>query len=101
MKLFQFTPFPPGGFPYEQTFNGKTYKWPDEGLDIEQQSARILQFRRANRVPRRTLAEVIEDLSEFTCARLGNDPTWCGNGRRTAKVQRVERRGCGGCGARV
>jgi len=101
MKLFAFTPFPPGGFPYEQVFKRIIYKFPDEGLDIEQQSGRILKFRRANGLPRATLAETLEDLNIFTCARLGNDPKWCGNGPRVAKAQNVQSHGCRGCGARV
>jgi len=101
MKLYSFNPFPPGGFPYSQVFKGVTYKFPDEGLDIQQQTARILKFRRANGVPRATFDETLEDLNEFTCARLGNDPRWCGDGRRVAQVQRVQSAGCKGCGAVV
>jgi hypothetical protein len=99
MKLFSFTPFPPGGFPYSQVFKGVNYSFPDEGLDIPQQTARILKFRKANGLPRATFDETLEDLNVFTCNRLGNDQRWCGNGPRVASVQRVQSSGCKGCGA--
>lgn len=103
MKLYSFSPFPPGAYPYEQVFNGKIYKFPDMGLNIEQQALKIQQFRAANGIPRSTLAETIEDLNEFTCARLGNDPKWCGDGKRAVSkiAQRTQRRGCAGCGTRL
>jgi hypothetical protein len=99
MKLYQFTPFPPGSFPYSQVWKGVEYKFPDEGLDIQTQAARILKFRRANGLPGATFDETLDDLNVYTCQRLGNDPKWCGDGQRVAQVQKVQSRGCGGCGA--
>lgn len=102
MKLIQFTPFPPGSFPYSQTFKGVTYNWIDEGLDIESQAARILKFRRANGVPRASFDETLEDLNIFTCARLGNDPRWCGDSTKNHPLpQKASSGGCKGCGAHL
>jgi len=102
MKLFQFTPFPPGSYPYSQVWKGIEYKFPDVGLDIQGQTQIILKFRRANGIPRATFDETLEDLNVFTCQRLGNDSRWCSqDGLGIARVQNVQSSGCRGCGARV
>lgn len=100
-KLISFSgSFPPGGYPYEQTVKGVTYKFPDIGLDITSQSQKISSFRKQNGFPRATLEETVEDVNLFTCLRLGCDPRFCSDGvTKQATVQKVERRGCSSCGA--
>jgi hypothetical protein len=99
MRLFSYTPFPPGEFPYSQVVNGVEYKFPAEGLDIYTQAMRVLKFRVANKVPKASIGEVLSDIDTFTCQRLGNDKRWCGENGKAAQVQKVQSRGCGGCGA--
>jgi hypothetical protein len=100
MKLFSFLPFPPGGFAYVQDFNGTKYNFPDIGLDISGQARLILKFRKANGLARASFDEALSDLNEFTCARLGNNSRWCGDGN-TATMPKVEQKGCGSCGAPI
>jgi len=101
-KLISWTPFPPGAFPYEQTVKGVVYKWPDVGLDLASQAQKIASFRKANNLPRASLDEVVSDLSEYTCQRLGFDSRWCSDGSTpTQAIQHVERRGCATCGAKL
>jgi hypothetical protein len=101
MKLFTFNPFPPGGFPFEQSVNGKIYKWPDVGLDIISQARKIVEFRKANGLPNSDVSAMVSELSEYTCQRLGQDPRFCGDGsqRNTAQVQQSQQGGCRTCGA--
>lgn len=103
MKLFTFSPFAPGGYPYEQSVNGKIYRWPDVGLDMVSQARKIAEFRRANGLPNSDVNAMVSELSEYTCARLGNDPRFCGDGsqRQTAQVQQAQKGGCSTCGAKV
>ena len=101
MKLSYFTPFPPGEFPYSQTVKGITYNFPSEGLDINTQATRVQKFRAKNGFPRSTFDETLDDISEYTCQRLGNNPKWCGDSTRNAPTPKVQSGKCGGCGAPV
>lgn len=101
-KLIALTPFPPGAFPYSQTVNGVTYKWPDVGLDLVSQAQKISSFRKANNLPRASLDDSIEDLNIYTCQRLGCDPRWCDDGvTKQVHIQTNTGGGCRTCGVRI
>lgn len=71
---------PPGGWIYvqEYTDNGvkKSKRWVYFG-PISIAAGEIADFRKGNNIPRATIEEVIQDVEEYTCQRLGNDPTYC------------------------
>jgi hypothetical protein len=101
-KLIAFTPFPPGSFPFKETHNGITYDFPDVGLDIQMQSAKIASFRKANGFPRASLSEATEDLNVYTCRRLGCDPRFCSDGTQPVAIMSFpQSKGCRSCGAKV
>lgn len=93
--------FPPGGYPFFQPETDYKFK----GMtDFETQARLISAHRKGNNLARSTLAECLEDLDAYTCARIGNDPRFCytmtPNQRPTAAVVRSVQAKCGGCGAR-
>jgi hypothetical protein len=63
---------PPGQFPFKD--QGVFFKG---DCDFPTQVHRVMSFRKANTWPRSSYAEVAEDLSVYTCARLGGDPSFC------------------------
>ena len=69
------SPMPPGQFPYVEP-GSPTTSWPGDS-DFPSQCQKIISFRKANKKPRASYAEVAEDLSAYTCQRLGGDPRWC------------------------
>lgn len=101
-RLVAFTPFPPGSFPYSQSYGGKTYNFPDIGLDIKGQALVISRFRKANGLPRPSLSESLDDLNVFTCQRIGCDPRFCSDGTRPQAVF-IQQTGkpCATCGAKL
>ncbi len=99
MKLISLTTLPPGGFVYSQDLNGKLYDFPDIGLDVRSQTNVILNFRKVNGAPRATFDETLDDLVNFTCGRLGNNPRFCSDGSENLK--QFGNRGCSSCGIQV
>ena len=66
---------PPGNFCYEQT-TGIRYSFRAD-VGIEQLVKAVSAFRIANHLPRGSLAETLEDVDRYNCARLGNNPDYC------------------------
>lgn len=66
---------PPGGYPYEQTV-GIPRKFPSQPM-IEAQAQLVSSFRKANGLPRSSVKESLEDVDQYTCARLGCMPGFC------------------------
>lgn len=60
-------------------------------------------FRKANNLPRATLAECMADEEAYSCARLGNNRQFVYNDDKTQDevVQSFKPAPCGGCGARI
>jgi hypothetical protein len=78
------------------------YKFPDIGLDINEQAKLIASFRKSNAFPRATFTEAFDDLNLYTCQRLGCDPQYCSDGTSTTSAPlQVRSSGCGSCGAKV
>jgi len=75
--LRSYTPFPPGEFLYEQKYPGGVMLFKGDGLSMEQQAKRVVDFRKGNQLDRATLSQTIEDISIFTCTRLGGMTKWC------------------------
>lgn len=105
MPLLTTNALPPGGWVYEQTKEGLPFKQFREMGPYKDFLQGILSVRTANVLPGATLAEVDADVQNFTCARLGNDPRWCGVGSgpvtqpTAATFYAVSPVGnCGGCG---
>jgi len=93
------TEFPSGGFVYSQDFNGVRYDFPDIGLNLMQQAQEVWKFRKANKTTRASYQESIDDISIYTCARLGCNSRWCSDG--SIPIMVVTGRGCSSCGASV
>ena len=74
MPLKSFTTLPPGGFSYTQPETKMTFR---QYLPIREQANLVLDHRKANTLPRATYNEVVDDIEEWTCLRLNNDPEWC------------------------
>jgi hypothetical protein len=78
MKAFRLRSYetnPPGGFPYVQP-DPKSHSFSAQP-QIEFQARIVLSYRNSNGLPRSTYAECIEDIDRYTCARMGNNPTYC------------------------
>lgn len=75
--LRAYNPFPPGGFIYEQPYPGGIQPFNNSGFSITQQAAEVLTFRKGNSLPGATMAQVIQDISIYTCIRLGGMTQWC------------------------
>lgn len=82
---------PNGGYPYYQ--NGRKFS---PMVSFAFQVSEILTFRKDNNLPRATLADVDEDLNNFTCDR---DPKLCYDSN-AARVESTYRKtsGCSSCG---
>lgn len=96
-KLLVHTPFPPGEYPYEQT-QGIYQRFNGDGLSIEQQAQRVLDFRRGNTLERRILAECIQDIDAYTCARLNNNPQFVVDSDAPVYVEVRPTGSCATCG---
>jgi hypothetical protein len=96
--LIQYSPFPPGQFPYVQSEGIQKKFFGD--CDIHEQAKRVYSFRKGNSLPRATYDEALEDIDCATCKRLGNDPHYCYDtdvGYQTIHPP-VGKRGCATCG---
>lgn len=104
LYLISVTRMPPGQFPYVEP-GEPTMRFPGD-CDFPTQCQRILNFRKANSKPRAAYAEVAEDLSAYTCQRLGGDSRWCRDSESksfTEATPSVAQRhtGCATCGGRA
>lgn len=107
-RLKRLSPFPSGEFSYSQLesfsagqWSGKVlHSWEGGGLSLEQMARlNVLPFRTLNHLARATLAETIDDINLFTCARLGNNPRYCSDGSQQVQVQASGGGGC--CGVKL
>lgn len=107
-RLIRLTPFVPGEYPYEQRaayqdgqWTGDIlHSWSGGGFSIEQQArSNVLPFRQKNGIARASLAETVDDINLFTCARLGNNKRYCSDGSPQVNVQTSSGGGC--CGAKI
>jgi hypothetical protein len=64
----------PGNYYYVQT--EPYFKTPANPL-VEEPAKSLSSFRIANKLPRASLAESLEDVIFFTCARLQNNESYC------------------------
>jgi hypothetical protein len=87
---------------YQQT-QGISHKFPGSGLSIEQQAKNVLAFRQANKQERATIEEVIQDIDEQTCLRLGCLPQFCYDTDKpfSAPPTVAKKGGCGSCGLKA
>lgn len=98
-RLLRYSPQPPGQFVYDQDWQGKKYHFDAQGLTIRQFAETIIvPFRQANGIPRASIAEAVQDVDYFTCARLNNEG--CYDSNQVPGVSE-NKGGCGGCGAPV
>jgi hypothetical protein len=74
MPLKTITNFPPGGFTYTQPETKMEFR---QYLPLRDQAAAVADHRKANALPRATLSEAMQDIENWTCQRLNNDPEWC------------------------
>lgn len=75
--LRTYSPFPPGEFVYDQPLPVGVQKFTGDGLSMDQQAKRVLAFRLGNKLPGASLTQVVQDISIFTCVRLGGMTQWC------------------------
>lgn len=104
MRLINIRAFAPGGYVYvEPAFGNQPEQlFKAESYDLKQQAKIVLQFRLANKRPRATLEETMEDIDIYTCQRLGGHKRWCRDSNKTYVEHhpQVVPRGCGTCGHR-
>lgn len=67
---------PPGEFWYRQTFPKGVKQW-GSTPEMRALGRKVANFRTANGLPRDSFAEALEDIDQFTCNRLGNNPRYC------------------------
>lgn len=73
-RLRTYDQVPPGGFRYQQ--NGpKPRKFGPEP-SIQNLSQQVASYRKANKLERPGIADVLIDVDRQNAARLGNDPRW-------------------------
>lgn len=75
MWLKNYNVNPPGNFMYEQG-QGIHHRFRPNPV-IEQLVKEVSEFRIANHLPRASLAETLEDVDRYQCARLNNSENWC------------------------
>lgn len=101
LRSYELTP--PGGYVYEQT-EGIYRKFPSVPM-VEDQARSVSSFRKANGLPRPSVAEALRDIDRQTCARLGNSLAWCipSDGQTVAlnASNPIIAPPCQGCGAPV
>jgi hypothetical protein len=106
MPLLTTNNLPPGGWVYEQSKGGLPFKQFKSMGPFKDFLLGILSVRTANVLPGATLPEVDADVQAYTCARIGNDPRFCGAGSGVVTQPPSESTfyavtpsgGCGGCG---
>jgi hypothetical protein len=106
ISLTNLTQFPPGGYRYREV--ALNWEMPQAiamlGLD---DAVKALQMVRAQN-PASGLsplyADCLEAVQRYTCARLNNDPRWCGlppaEAQKIDRSQAVSGRRCHSCGRR-
>lgn len=94
---------PPGGYPYEQT-GTPSRRFPAEPM-LEAQARNVQAFRKGNNLPRSSYQECIQDVDQYQCARLGNNPKFCINCETSPGMALAENAPgiapCATCGAKV
>lgn len=106
LHLVKVTPMPPGQFPYQQPAPLARY-FPGD-CDFWTQVDHVSQYRSANKLDRPGKEEVAQDISLYTCQRLGGDKRFCREadaqlyaGTAPAAVRVVKQKSGGCCGAHV
>jgi uncharacterized protein (UPF0218 family) len=86
MPLKTVNKLPPGGWVYDQKGpDGKVIKKFKSMSPFKEACLEIQRFRQNNSHPRTDLSEVMDDVEEFQCARLGYDPSVCVSKKKTAR----------------
>lgn len=88
MRLLDIKTLPPGGFSYIQAETGKHFPGM---VGFSEQVAAITAYRRKNKLARSNPGEVTQDLHDFNCARLGNNPDYCSDGTVVVKKKMLDR----------
>lgn len=92
----------------EEVFYGPCKATPDCRLFgpsplIDEPAKGLSAFRRANGIPRASVAECVQDISLYTCQRIGGNPAWCFDS--DAPVNNLipvhASGGCAGCGHKL
>lgn len=95
---------PPGLYSYAATEGSIRIVIPPQPV-IESVAKTLADIRGANRLPRASVKEALQDVDGFTCARLGNDPAWCvpSNGMivSLSSASPIIAPPCSGCGAPI
>lgn len=88
MRLLNTNTLPPGGYPYVQPETGMKF----QGMvGFSQQVAAIVAHRRKNQLQRSNAGDAAQDLHDYTCARLGNNPEFCSDGSVVIKKKSLGR----------
>ena len=88
MPLKNYSTLPPGGWVYEQmredgaTVLSKVKLF----VPISDATSHVLKIRVANKLPKATYEEVLADIDNYTCERLGFDPKWCSSGVKKKSI---------------
>jgi hypothetical protein len=77
MPLNTTTELPPGGWLYSQPLADGSARAFKGMMPFGQFCSMVLAFRQANSLPGATGNQVMDDVDNFTCQRLGDDPRWC------------------------
>jgi hypothetical protein len=93
----------PNNYVYTQTV-GISHKFAASPL-IEEVAKAVSDFRIANRLPRASLAETLEDVDRYNCAVRKNDERWCWDCPGTFESARQNHRfvsaSCATCGTPI
>lgn len=95
----------PGNYFYVQSTGSITHRF-DANPMVEEVAKNVSSFRIANKLPRASLGESLEDVDIFNCAVRNNDQRYCRECVESFQVARASHRfinrGCpGGCGKPV
>jgi hypothetical protein len=74
MPLKTITSFPPGGFTYTQPESKLKFS---QLIPLPDQAKLVAAHRKANGYSGATVSEAANDIEEWTCLRLNNDPEYC------------------------
>jgi hypothetical protein len=94
-RLRDKTTTPPGTFIFDQ--GGRKFSGPF----APSVAGQISSFRVANRLPRASLDESMQDLVDATCARLGSDKKYCICDGEPIPGHPTQVATCAGCGAQL